>query len=93
MAEFYYETYVQNYEIDLYNDITEEERKILKSKNIEPHTYFLSDGKWCQRLSGMTYNLKHLPFYNELQEYLNERFKIFSRKIKLDKLNGELQSR
>jgi len=89
MAEFYYEKYVRNYEIDFYNDGTEEEKEFLKSKGIELSTYYKSGRQWNMRISGMTYQILSLDYYPALKEYLDRRFEQYIRKLKLEKIENE----
>lgn len=87
MANFYFERYVNNYEIDFYNHGTNEEKLFLKQNNIEIGCYYKSGVEWCKRMSGMTFNIKHLDNYNKLKEYLDYRFNQFIRKQKLERIN------
>lgn len=91
MAEFYFEEYIKNYEIDFYNEGTEEEKSYLKSKGISIDTYYKDSDKWCSRSGGMTFNLTHMTSYPALKEYLDYRFNMYMRKKKLEKLKNELE--
>ena len=84
MAEFYYERYVSNYEIDLVHDLTAEENLYLNSKHIELGLYYKADNGWNRRVSGNTYKIDLMPYYKELKKYLDYRFKKFTR-IKIKK--------
>lgn len=86
MANFYFEKYINNYEIDFYNHGTEEETSFLIQNNIEIGCYYKDGNEWSKRMSGMTFNIKHLKCYPELKKYLDYRFNTFIRKEKLKKL-------
>ena len=90
MAEFYYKRYVSNYEIDLVNDLTEEEKIYLESKHIELGYYYRAGNGWNRRVSGNTYKIDLMPYYKELKKYLDYRFKKFTRIKKLKKLNEQI---
>lgn len=87
MANFYYERYVHNYEIDFYNDGTKKEKDFLNKNNIDIGCYYRDGIKWSKRMSGMTFNIKHSSYYTILKKYLDSRFNIFIRKEKLKNLN------
>jgi hypothetical protein len=87
MADFYFEKYVHDYEIDFYNHGTTEEVAFFIKNNIEIGCYCRDGGEWCKRLSGMVFNIKDLRCYPILKKYLNDRFNVFIRKEKLKKLN------
>ncbi len=86
MANFYFEKYVNNYEIDFYNNSTVEEKSYLKSKGIKLGIYYKTGEKWNQRISGLTFNLSSADCYPALKEYLDYRFNQFMRKMKLEKI-------
>jgi hypothetical protein len=88
MAEFYFEEYVNNYEIDFYNDGTEEEKSYLNSKGILIYTYYKDGDKWCTRSSGITFNLIYMTSYSVLKVYLDYRFNMYMRKKKLEKIKN-----
>lgn len=78
------------YEIDFYDSSTEEERKILRDickKDIsgEVGCYYLND-KWTKRISGMSFNISSLGYYENLKNYLDFRLNQYLRKEKLKKL-------
>ena len=81
MAEFYYEEYVRNYEIDFRNYGTEEEKEILSKLSVYSWdviaTYFKRGDNWYKRMSGMTFDIRQSEYYEKLKEYLDYRFKIF----------------
>jgi modification methylase len=91
MANFYFDKYVHSYEIDLYNHVTNEE-KIILYKIFENNygmiggIYFIKGGDWYSRSSGMVYNIKSMDYYPALKEYLDYRFNLYMRKLKLEKI-------
>lgn len=87
MADFYYEEYVHNYEIDFFNYGIKEEIDFFEKNNIEVGCYYKNRNEWNKRISGMLYNITHLNYYPKLKEYLDYRFNIFTRKEKLKKLD------
>ena len=83
MAEFYFEKYINNYEIDFVNDGTEEERSTFERHNIPSGCYFKSGDEWVKRVSGMTYNIKGTSYYPLLKKYLDHRLNVYLRKMKI----------
>lgn len=93
MANFYYEKYVNNYEIDFHNYGTKEEKEFLSKLyhfSWDVIGVYYKDGdEWCKRQSGMTFDIKNLSYYPELKKYLDYRFKIFERSKKLEKIKKD----
>ena len=87
MADFYFEKYIHNYEIDFYNYHTKKEKQFFDDNNIELGCYYKDDNEWSSRISGMCFNITKSRYYPKLKKYLNHRFIIFTRKLKLEKLN------
>lgn len=87
--KFYWEDYVNSWEINYYNNLTEEETKSLKEKLGMSYLgiYYKSGDEWCSRSSGMLFNITNSSYYSKLKEHLNKEFNIFIRKQKLKKIN------
>ena len=91
MSQFYYEKYVNNYEIDYY-DLTYDEKKVLMNKlklrEYELGCYYKSGNDWTLRTSGMSFNITQMNYYPRLKEHLDNEFRIFMRKQKLEKIEN-----
>jgi hypothetical protein len=92
MAEFYWEDYVHNYEIDYYNDLTDDEKSIIMKKIGLPEyehlgCYYKDYSGWNRRISGNTYYIKDMPWYAKLKDHLDKEFLAFMRKQKINKIN------
>lgn len=89
MANFHWEKYVNNWEIN-FNGLTEEENESLRKKLGMGReflgTYYKDGDEWCMRSSGMCFNLTETSYYPKLKEYLDNEFKKFIRKKKLEEL-------
>jgi len=93
MVQFYYEKYVNNYEIDYY-DLTNEEKIELSHKlglSVEhvAHCFYKSGDEWNEKRSGMTLNIKYSDWYPIIKKHLNKEFNKFIRKEKLKQLNDK----
>jgi len=93
MAQFYYEEYVQNYEVDYHNELTIDEKDKLSKKlgiSVEyiSHCFFKTYDGWSYRISGMTYNIKGEDWYPIIKEHLDKEFLKFMRKEKLKQIDG-----
>jgi len=92
MAQFKYDDYVRNYEIDYFNDLTANET-ILLSKKLrisEQHIkkcFFKSGGEWCCIVGGMTFNIKDCDWYPIMKKHLDKEFERFIRKEKLKQID------
>ncbi len=93
MVQFYYNKYVNNYEIDYSNDLTKEEKIELSNKLRIPVEYiakcfYKSGNDWSFRLSGMTFNIKNSNWYPKIKKHLDKEFEKFMRKEKIKQING-----
>lgn len=92
MAQFKYDTYIRNYEIDYFNDLSIGEKLDLSKKLgiSEQHMkrcFFRSGNEWGCIVGGMTFNIKDCDWYPIMKRHLDKEFNIFIRKQKLKKIN------
>jgi len=93
-AKFYWEDFVNNWEIDYYNDLTEEEQEYLSNKlklNVKhiKHCFYKENNDWCSRIGGMTFNIKDSHWYLIIKKHLDKELTNFIRKEKLKQIDGK----
>lgn len=89
MANFYLNNW-KYYEIDFYNHSTKEEAFYFINNKIELGTFYKEHNDWIKRTSGMIFNIKNSNYYSTLKEYLDKRFNLYMRKIKIDNINEKI---
>lgn len=79
-----------HYEIDFYNYGSESEKNFLSNlskRNDCVACFYKSGSDWIKIVSGMTFRLNGMSYYQKLKEYLDHKLNLYLRKSKLQKIS------